>query len=377
MQKILYVVNNADFLLSHRFSLLKTAQEKGYDVHVASPISESIERLAQNGIQHHEWNLSRKSINPLEEFQVVRKLHQIYKALKPDLAHHLTIKPIIYGGMAASLVKTPAIVNAVCGMGSTYISNSIKFRLLRQLTNQGFRYAGKRSQSRYIFQNVDDQYYFIRKKITDINQTMIIPGSGVCMQEFRPLPLPSTTPYIIVLAARLLREKGVQEFVDAAKALHSQQIARFVLVGDVDPGNPSSLTRAEINDWVKAGIVEWWGFQKDMQAVFARSHVICLPSYREGMPRVLIEAAACGRPIITTDTVGCKELVRHGENGLLVPVKNAQALAQAVISLLQNPANLERWGMASRRLVEEKYSLNAVINKTISLYQELLDKYGK
>jgi len=373
MQKILYVVNNADFLISHRLPLLKAAHEQGYAVHVACPATSTIQKLKEEGVTHHAWRLSRKSINPVNEMRTIRNLYQIYQQVKPDLAHHLTIKPIIYGAIAARWAHTPAVINAVCGMGSTYISNSVKYRVLRQLTNQGFSFAGKQNRSRFIFQNQDDQDYFIKNKITQNEKTIIIPGSGVCMQDFQPLPMPDRKPYIIVLASRLLREKGVVEFVEAARSLQTEKIARFVLVGDIDSGNPSTLSHAQINAWVKSGIVEWWGFKTDIREVFRESHIICLPSYREGMPRVLIEAAACARPIITTHTTGCKELVCEGENGYLVPIKNAQALAEAFKKILQKkPNDLWNLGLASRRLVEEKFSLEKVIAETMAVYQELL-----
>lgn len=369
MLKLLFVVNNPDFLLSHRRNLLVAARQKGLQVHIASPEAATTTELQQQGYHYHRWEVSRKGVRPLQEALAIRKLYQIYKQVKPDIIHHVTIKPIIYGGIAARLAKAPAVVNAISGLGWVYISDSWKAKMLRRIANQGYAISGKHKNSRFIFQNPDDQHQFLQSNLVDSDQACIIPGSGVCMQEFSPLPMPSLETIRIVLAARLLKDKGVLEFVGAARLLRDRFNVKFVLAGDIDPGNPASLTKQEIEQWVSEGLIEYWGYCEDIREVLAKTHVVCLPSYREGMPRVLIEAAACGRPIVTTDTTGCRELVKMNVNGLLVPIKDTTALAAAIDQITQQPNDLAKLGLASRRWVEKRFAETAVLGQTFNLYE--------
>lgn len=369
--KILYVVNNLDFLMSHRKSLLLEAKAVGYSVHVAAPAAESMKELSAMGVSFHPWQLSRKGINPLAEFKSIRSLYKIYQEVGPDLIHHVTIKPIIYGSLAARLAKIPATVNAVSGLGHVYISESFKTKLVRKITNFGYALSAKHPHARFIFQNTDDEGFFLNNRLVTKEKSHIIPGSGVCMQTYQPLPLPAQEKLVIVLAARMIREKGIQEFVEAASLLKTRTHLEFVLVGGVDTGNPSAITEQALLAWNQLPNVSWWGYQADMQKVLSQCHIACLPSYREGSPRFLIEAAACGRAIITTDTPGCRDLVNPGVNGLLVPVKDAKALSEAIAKLTDNPAILEKMGLASRALVESRYSQESVLSDTFEVYHSL------
>lgn len=369
--KILFTINDAKFLLSHRFNIVKALRDLGAEVHLAAPTDESIKIFTEAGIVHHEWQMSRKGLNPWPEVQSLWQLIQIYRRVKPELIHNVTIKPIIYGGIAARLTGVPAVVNAVSGLGFVYTNAGFKKSLLRFLTNKGYQFAARHKNNAMIFQNRDDQALFSKNKITRKSLSKVIHGSGVCMQQFAPLPFPETEIPVVVLASRLLRDKGVVEFVEAARSLKNKINARFVLVGDVDTGNRASLTEALVQSWVAAGIVEWWGFQKDIKKVFSESHIVCLPSYREGSPRVLIEAAACARPILTTDVPGCRDLVRDDENGVIVPAKNVEALREGLMRLL-NKNNLAEMGLKSRALVEKLYSQQTVVQETLAIYCELL-----
>ncbi len=368
---ILYVVNNAKFLISHRLNLLIGARKQGYQVHVACPLVDAVKIIKDHGCVHHPWQVSRSGTNPFTEILAIRSLYKIYKKLKPDLVHHVTIKPVIYGGVAARLAKVPATINAVSGLGSTYISDSLKVKLIRKIANSGYAISGRHPNSKFIFQNKDDQRLFVKSGVAKQKQSQIILGSGVCMKQYQPLAMPLDEKITVVLASRMLIDKGILEFVEAARLLATKEKLRLVLVGDVDPGNPASLQKKQIQAWADEGIIEWWGFRDDMQNVFAASHIVCLPSYREGSPRVLIEAAASARPIITTDTSGCRDLVKHNVNGLLVPIKDARSLANAIDQLASMPQSLQEMGMQSRKLVEHNYAEEIVLSQTFDTYKSL------
>lgn len=342
-------------------------------MHIVAPKSETDKWVfEQMGCYVHPWDLHRRSLNPLREWQALRQLVRLYRHVKPDLTHHVSIKPVIYGGIAAAVTHIRCKVHAITGLGASYISETLRARLIRWLLQYGFKFISRQARTTFIFQNRDDQTLFIANKFIRREQARIIYGAGVCMRAYHPLPLPKGESGVVVLASRLLVDKGVIEFVQAAQQLRSKINVRCVLVGEVDPGNPASLTAQQINVWVTAGFVEWWGHQEDMNAVFRKCHVVCLPSYREGSPRVLIEAAAVGRPIITTDVPGCRDLVLEGVNGYLVPVKNACALAKAIEKIFEGHPPLAIMGQKSRELVELKYAETKVVSDTFDIYQELL-----
>jgi len=375
--RLLFVVNHADFFLSHRLPIALAARERGYDVHVATMPTPAAGRLADYGLPWHELPLEVRSLNPLRDLVLLRHLCRLYKQLRPDVVHHVTIKPVLYGGLAARLTSVPAVVNALSGLGYVFLVGGLKGRMLRAGIQRVMRYALGHHNAVLILQNPDDASDFVTRRIVEKGRIVLIKGSGVDLNEFTPSPEPGE-PLLVVLPSRMLWDKGVGEFVEAARTLRKNGVVvRMALVGDIDVNNPASLTRAELEAWQREGDVEWWGHRTDMPEVFRKAHVVCLPSYREGLPRVLIEAAAAGRPIVTTDVPGCREIVRDGHNGLLVPARDGGSLAGALERLLGDRALRQRMGVAGRHMAEAEFSIEMVIDRTLTLYDELLRRSGK
>jgi glycosyltransferase involved in cell wall biosynthesis len=286
--------------------------------------------------------------------------------------HNVTIKPILYGSFAARLTGVPGVVNAVSGRGYMFLARGFGASIQRRIVRLLYRAAFDGRNTRVIFQNADDLAAFTGRGLVARDKTILIEGgSGVDLELYRALPEPGP-PAIVVLAARLLADKGVREFASAAETLKIRfPHARFVLVGPMDDPNPTVITQKELDRWTRHGSVEWWGKRSDVPEIFAASHIVCLPSYMEGMPKVLLEAAACARPVITTDVPGCRDAIVPGETGLLVPVKDVPALAAAIESLLENAAERTRLGSNGRRLAERRFGVAAVVKRTLDLYDEI------
>ena len=370
--KVLFVDNDLGNFLFHRLEVARAAQSAEFEVHVAGPAAASSALLARHGIVFHPIPMSRSSLKPWTELATILALVRLYRALRPNLVHHLRLKPVLYGGIAAWWTGVPAVVNMLTGLGYVFTGNGARTTLLRRLVKWGFLLAFHNRNQRVIFQNPDDRSVFTTSRLISSQQTVLIKGSGVDVAVFRPTPEPEGPP-LVVLASRMLWDKGIADFVAAAAELKAAGVAAtFALVGDTDPGNPAAIPVSQLKEWALAGAVEWWGHRTDMLAVLAQSHIVCLPSLREGVPKVLIEAAACGRPIVTTDAPGCREIVRNGENGLLVPVRDSASLASALRLLIEN-ADLRRlMGARGRRIAVEEFSLEQVIGETLHIYQELL-----
>ena len=375
-RRLLFVVNVGWFFLSHRLPVALAAQARGYQVHLATALDPELDRetekiLADHGIVLHKLQLSRSGSHPLELFRALAKLTWLLKRLQPTVVHLVTLKPLLIGGLAARLARVPSVVFAVPGRGSVFSARGALATLRRWGVLMLYRLAYNDQCNRVIVQNVEDQDYFASRGVFPRANIRLIRGSGVDLQRFVPQPEPSGE-MVVVLASRMLKEKGVAHFVAAARMLRARAIsARFVLVGDPDHGNPHSHTAGELRSWQDSGAIEWWGFRADMSAVFAACHVVCLPTYYgEGIPKVLIEAAACGRAIITTNTPGCSDIVQDGCNGLLVPPRDARALADAIDALIHNPERRLAMGACSRRWVEQ-FGLHVVTSQTLDVYEEL------
>lgn len=371
--KLLYVINDAGFFLSHRLALARAAEKSGFEIHVAVPAGPKSGDIAAKGFTVHLIPMSRTGVNPLAEARSVLALYSLYRKLKPDLVHQLTIKPMIYGSIAAALSGTGPVVNAVTGMGYAFTERGLFNAMLRAIVMAAYRLAFGFIRHRIIFQNPDDRDFFLENDLVSEREAAVIRGSGVDPEEFPYTPEPEGTP-VVVLASRMLWNKGIGDFVEAARRLKSEGLrARFALVGTSDPANPSSVPESELKRWNEEGCVEWWGLRKDMPAVLSGASVVCLPSYyREGVPRVLIEAACAGRPIVTTNTPGCREIAQNGDNGLLVPPRDGGALAQALKTLILAPEIRKRMGRKGRSLVESDFSLQRVIRDTLEVYDMLL-----
>lgn len=370
--RILYVVNDAGFFLSHRLPLAQAAHANGYEVHVATPEDEASKTISSHGYKFHTVFIDRRSMRPLGEFKTFLSLYRLYGNIRPDIVHQVTIKPVIYGGLAARLARVPAVVSALTGLGHIFVDRSRRAKIVRLLVKIGLRFAVNHRNSITIFQNLDDRELFIAEGLISASKTRLVKGSGVDMTHFRPAQEAQGIP-LVVLASRMLWNKGIGVFMQATTQLRNCVHARFALVGDTDPGNPEAIPASQLAVWKGEGVVEFWGRRTDMIDVFRQAFVVCLPSYYgEGVPKVLIEAAACGRPIVTTDTPGCREIVRHGINGLLVPPRDATALASALRRLIEDPELRRRMGRAGREIAVAEFSLEKVVSETLAVYKKLL-----
>jgi glycosyltransferase involved in cell wall biosynthesis len=375
MTRLLYVVNIPRFFVTHRLPLARAARARGYDVHIATSAydTEHVEIIKREGLPFHPLPLSQHGTNLAQELVAFQALYRLYRSLKPDIVHHVTIKPVIYGGLAARMAGIPAVVFALAGLGYVFVASGTKARLIRAAASLALRPALSHPNSRLIFQNPDDRQMFVQSHLIASERTILIKGSGVDTTRFTPQPEPDGIP-VALFAGRMLWKKGVGDFVEAAKRLRSAGVpTRFVVVGYPEPSSPEAVPMSQLDDWQREGLIEWWGKRTDMPDVFAQSHVVCLPStYGEGVPMVLIEAAACGRAIVTTDTPGCREITHDGENGLLVPGGDTEALAQAIRCLAEDPARRRQMGERGRALVEAEFSLDRVLSETFAVYDGLL-----
>jgi glycosyltransferase involved in cell wall biosynthesis len=372
-RSVLFVVNDPAFFLSHRLILARALMRNGARCFLAAPNEPSAERVSQVGIEFLPLSMSRWSASPRELCAGVLELTRIYRTLRPDIVHHVTIKPLLLGGIAAKFAKIPATVNAVSGLGHVFLSRGPLARVRRMLVSGMYRAALRHPNQGVIFQNPDDAEEFIKRGWISRKATKLIPGSGVDLQSYAPSVEPSGEP-LVLLPARLLRAKGVYEFAEAARLLKLANIeARFVLVGELPAGNPDAVRIEDINLWQNEGVLEYWEHRDDMAKLMSDSHIICLPSYREGLPKALVEAAASGRAIVSTDVPGCREIARHRRNALLVPAESAVQLAMALRELIENPELRVSMGEEGRRIVcEEGFSEYAVAKRTLEVYEGLL-----
>jgi glycosyltransferase involved in cell wall biosynthesis len=369
--RVLFVANVAWFFASHRLPLALAARRAGYDVHVAAN-PDGADPIVASGLPFHPLPVVRSATGIWNDLALLRSLADLYRSLRPELVHHVTLKPVIYGSLAARGTGVPWVVNAVSGMGTLALASGARAHVRRAVVRPLLRLGSNRDNVRVIFQNPEDRADYVAAGVVQPDRAVLIPGSGVDLDLFRPSPEPSGVP-VVMLPARVIYDKGVGEFVEAARLLRARGIvARFVLVGGLDPHNATEVAADTVQQWVADGIVEWWGHRADMAAALREANIVCLPSYREGMPKALLEAAAAGRAIVTTDTPGCRDCVEPGRTGLLVPPRDAPALAKALQSLLSDGARRAAFGAAGRALAERSFGLDMVIDRHLDLYRSLL-----
>lgn len=379
--KIILFANTEWYLFNFRLSLAKALQAQGHEVLLISPPGEYGARLQALGFRWEALPMDRKSLNPLQELRLLAYLCQLYRREQPALVHHFTIKCVVYGSIAALVARVPARVNAVAGMGYVFTNQALKARLLRPVVRGLMRLVLNGRGARLILQNNDDMAAFANAGLARPELTRLVMGSGVDLTRFLPrAPLAKESqvahdaqPTRVLLAARLLWDKGIAEYVEAARQLKTKGLPiRFLLAGAPDPGNPAAIPQATLDGWQTEGLIELLGQVSDMAALFASADMVVLPSYREGLPKSLIEAAACALPLVTTDAPGCREVVTHEVDGLLVPVKDASALANAIERLHQNPALARQLGLAARTRALREFDERIVIRQTLAVYGELL-----
>ncbi len=372
MARVLLFANTTWYLYNFRMALARRARDAGHEVLMAGPRDEYAERVRQAGFEWYPVEVSRRGMNPIIEAGAIIQCGRLYRRLRPELVHHFTIKPVVYGSLAARLAGVKRVVNSITGLGYAFMKSGPSGTLLRGLAAVLYRSAMRGPNTRAIFENRADLEFFVERRIVASEKATVVLGTGVDLERFRPTREPAGAP-VVLLASRMLWDKGVGEFVEAARILNREGVpARFVLAGTPDPGNPSTIAAEQLNAWAGEGDVEWLGRQEDMPAMYANCSVAVLPSQREGLPRTLVEAAASARPIVASDVPGCRDVVREGVNGLLVPPGDAAALATAIRRLLSDPELRRRMGEQGRRIAERDLADDPITRAVLLLYQDLL-----
>lgn len=371
--KILYFVTEDWYFCSHRLELAKAAQREGHEIFVLARVREHAEVIRASGIQVIPLNIVRGGVNPLKELLIVLKVAKIYREIKPDLVHHVALKPVLYGGIVTLFSPGIKVVNLLAGLGVIFSSQHWKSRLFRPVVQRLFQVLFRRENTYNIAQNKED-YSFLQQCLSvPIDKIRLIKGSGVDIEEFHCTAETDET-VSVALVSRLLWDKGVGEYVAAVKQLKQQGVIfNAFLVGKPDPENLGSVTEEQIRVWNEEGYVHCLGYIDDIAEFWHRAHIAVLPSfYGEGVPKSLIEAAACGRPIVTTASPGCNEIVEDGVNGLLIPVRDTNALAKALKKLIMDKQLRMKMGLAGRKKVEKEFSNEIVIKQAIDVYKALL-----
>ena len=369
--KLLYLVTEDWYFCSHRLPLARAARDDGYEVLVATRIDRHGERIRGEGFRPIPLRLRRRRSSPWNEVASIIELVKLYRREQPDIVHHVAMNPVIYGSLAALFARVPKIVNALAGFGYIFTSSQVRARLLRRPVRAALRRLLTAGKGRTIVQNPDDRRALRELGIPDA-RIVVIPGSGVDTDVFQPAP-EADGPVVVCMVARMLWDKGVGEFVAAARLLKPELPSlRIWLVGPPDVENPASIPESQLTRWVDEGILEWLGQQQDVAALWRQAHIAVLPSYREGLPKSLLEAAASGRPMVAADVPGCREIVVDNETGLLVPARDSIALAGALRRLAGDAALRQRMGAAARHRAVEYFSQDRIASETLALYRSLV-----
>ena len=366
-RKILFIVNVDWFFISHRLPIALAAIKKGFEVHIACTITDRQYELESNGIVVHPLHLSRSGVGIVGEFKSLVQLYRVINKVKPDILHTVTIKPVLYGNIVARIAKVPVRISSISGLGYVFVASGIRSKIFRTLIAAMYRLA-LNGATAVIFQNKSDRDVLKQMGAVRTSQEVFVRGSGVALERYSVVKEPIGKP-VVMLVSRLLIDKGVGEFVAASKILKSERRdIRMILVGSIDPGNPKSITSEQLTSWVNLGLVEYWGYCTNVSEVISKSNIIVLPSYREGLPKCLIEAAACGRAVITTDVPGCRDAIEPNKTGLLVPVKTDKPLADAILRLVEGDQLRHDFAKQSRQFAEKYFDIKDVIEVHLSIY---------
>jgi glycosyltransferase involved in cell wall biosynthesis len=369
----MFVVTEDYYFVSHRLDLAIAARAAGYRVSVATRVGSHAQQINESGVRCIPFNISRSGLNPIHDLVSLFRLWVLYMRERPDIVHHVAMKPVLYGSIAARAAGTASVVNALAGMGWLFTSDGRHAKGMRTSVEWCLRRLLRRGI--VVVQNPDDEALVVAMGVRR-SSVRRIAGSGVDLERFSSSSEMDGVP-VVLLPARLLWNKGVGEFVEASRILKHRGVAgRFVLAGEPDLLNPAAVPKEQLEQWVSEGVVEHIGWREDMPDLLRRSHVICLPSYREGLPKSLIEAAAAGRAIVTTDVPGCREAVVHGVTGLLVPPRDSKALAAALQLVLIDRERREAMGARGRVLAQNQFGSRSVIDHTLGIYSELLMSGG-
>jgi len=375
-KRLIYIVSEDWVFVSHRLTLAKQAIKDGYDVAAITNISNHEDVLLSAGLKVFNINFYRSFKRPFSDIHSIYQLIKLFRLLKPEVIHNIGLKISLISSIAAFIARVPVVINAYTGLGYVFSSNDMLARVIRLLLNSPLKYLNHRASTWVVFQNEDDEALFENSNLINKERTLLIKGSGVDVNEF---PFSDELPgqLKVMLASRLLWDKGVGEFIEASRQLKiSYPEVTFVLVGDVDEQNPLSLTKEIIDSWVNEGFIEWWGHKQNMPEVLKLAHIVALPSYREGLPKVLLEAASIGRALVAADVPGCREIVRDGVNGFLVQAKESKCLAEAIEKLILNKELRTQMGLKSREIIETELSSEIINKQFIELYNSAIKLSG-
>ncbi|EAR56471.1 glycosyl transferase, group 1 family protein [Photobacterium sp. SKA34] len=369
IMKLLYIVNVDWFFISHRLPIALTLIKNGYEVHIACGITDRKNELESLGIIVHPLSITRSGTSFFKEVKVIKEINTVVNEISPDVVHLVTIKGAIYGGLVTRNKNIKKRIVSISGLGFVFIDEGIKARLIRFIVTKLYRLALNTQNTKIIFQNETDKNTFIENKIINYKQCVLIKGSGIDLNVYKYIPEPQGEKVVMFLA-RLLKDKGLIEFCEAAVILRKSGFTgRFVLVGDIDLDNPNSISQVELNNYIDSGVVEHWGFLRNIPDVISKANIMVLPSYREGLPKSLIEAAACGRAVITTDVPGCRDAIIPNVTGVLVPAKSSEELQNAILSLCNDDKMRIKMGKEGRKLSELSFDIKDVINTHMNLYK--------
>jgi glycosyltransferase involved in cell wall biosynthesis len=369
---LVFLLTEDWFFASHFLKRGLAAKAAGWRVVLVARESDATAAIRAAGIEVVPVPFIRRRLNPFAELAFTFRLAALYRRLRPDLVHHIALKPIVIGGIAGRLAGVKATVNAPVGLGFVFSSDKLLAKVLRPVVSALLRLTLTPKHARVIFENPDDLEVLAAKGMVRREAAVLIRGAGVDIDEFHPVTEPAGKVRVILIA-RMIREKGIADFVEAATILKGQ--AEFVLVGAPDEGNPNTVTKAELKAWQAEGTIIWLGPRRDIAALLAGAHIACQPStYREGLPKSALEAMAAAKPLVATDIPGCREAVVHGVTGLLVPPRDPAALAAALKTLIDDPGLRARFGEAARKRAVENFSDAIICEKTISVYDSLMPR---
>lgn len=373
---VLMILNDIAWFWSHRQPLAQAILARGSKLSLATAKASSDPGVKDMSVEGHDLPDHGKGLGLFFHVKIVRAIIKTIKETQPDIIHAITLRHAFYTGIATRLIKYRPTVFTVAGVGSLFTDHSLKMNIVRAIALPLLRYAFRGPNRFLIFQNPDDRNLMIKHGVVDENQTTIIRGSGVDLKEFPFTPEEENEEPIVLFSSRLIREKGIDDFIGAARILKNKGIkARFQIAGSVYQKNPNSLSREEMQGYHDEGVIEWLGQVSDMPELFKKISIMALPSYYgEGVPKILLEAAAIGRPIVTCDVPGCREAVNDNKNGILIPPKSPQNLSEAIERLLSNPELRQSYGRAGREMVEEDFHVDSVVSRTLDVYDSMINK---
>ena len=371
MPKLLFLATEDWAFCSHRLPMARAALAVGFEVVVATRVEAHRARIEAEGFRVHAIDWRRRGNGPWETARAVLDIAALYRREQPDIIHHVAMKPVIVGGLAAWLAGCRSVVNALTGLGYVFIGDSPVKRVIQAV----IRFVLKRPGSRLLLQNHDDARFLVSRGFADPARLTVIRGSGIDIDHYAPLPEPESGPVTVAYVGRMLEDKGIPTLAEAHRLVRARGVdLRLVLVGTPDPENPTTVTEATLRDWASRPGLEWWGAVSDVRTVWRDAHFAVLPSRREGLPKSLLEAASCARALIATDVPGCREIAHAGENALLVPPDDPQALAEALETLATDAALRARFAAVSRALVVSDLAAGPVGARTVELYRSLLNE---